>query len=221
MEKTLTPFDSTVVKKAALAVSGTVLFGFVLGHMAGNLIAYAGPDAFNAYAAGIKGTPPLLWGTRLVLLVSIVVHVAMMVLLYDRSLKARPIAYRVKHSVATRYASATMRFTGPLLLFYIAFHLAHFTVPGLALGDYEHSATDVYSNFVNGFSIPWVALLYIAANLSLGLHLFHGAWSMLQSLGLNHPRYNALRKSAASVLAVVITVGNLSFPISVLMGIIG
>ncbi len=220
MEKTLTLFDSTIAKKAALALSGVILFGFVLGHMAGNLLAYAGAEAFNAYAAAIKTNPPLLWGTRLVLLASVTVHVAMMVLLYDRSLKARPVAYRVQQSVATRYASATMRFTGPLLLLYILFHLAHFTAPGLAFGDYEHSATDAYSNFVLGFSVPWVALIYIAANLALGLHLFHGAWSMLQTLGLNHPRYNSLRKSAASALAALITVGNVSFPVAVLMGII-
>lgn len=220
MEKALTWFDTTITKKAALAVSGAILFGWLLAHMAGNLTAFLGPEVYNGYALALKNNPPLLWGQRVVVAVSLVVHVAMMVVLYERSIKARPVAYQVKRSVAVRYASATMRFTGPMLLLYIAFHIAHFTAPGLSLGDYAFSPTDVYSNFVNGFRIPWVTLLYVAANLVLGLHLYHGAWSMFQSLGLNHPRYNALRKKLAVSLSLLITFGNVSMPIAVMLGII-
>lgn len=220
MEKALTLFDTTIAKKAALAISGAILFGWLLAHMAGNLTVFLGPEVYNGYALALKGNPPLLWGQRVVVAGSVIVHVSMMVLLYERSMKARPVAYQMKRNVATRYASATMRFTGPLLLLYLAFHIAHFTAPGLALGDYDFSATDVYSNFVNGFQVPWVTLLYVAANLALGLHLYHGGWSMLQSLGMNHPRYNLLRKKAAVALALVVTLGNISMPIAVLLGII-
>lgn len=218
--KTLNLLDSTIGKKAALAVSGVVLFGFAIGHMVGNLQVYLGPEVFNGYAATLRDLPALVWGTRVLLLVSVVVHVAMMIALYDRSLSARPVAYHKKQNIAVTYASATMRYTGPLLLLYILFHLAHFTWPGVAMGDYEHSKVDVYANFVNGFSVPWVSAIYLAANLFLGMHLFHGAWSLFQTLGLNHPRYNALRKRVAVGLAAFVTLGNLSFPLAVLFGFI-
>jgi succinate dehydrogenase / fumarate reductase, cytochrome b subunit len=219
-QKTLGLFDTTIGKKAALAASGAILFGFVIAHMVGNLQVYLGPEVFNGYAESLRNVPALLWVARSVLLVSVIVHVAMMIALYDRTLKARPVGYQRSRSVATTYASATMRYTGPLLLLYIFYHIAHFTFPGVAMGDYEHSVTDVYGNFVSGFSVPWVSAIYIAANLMLGMHLFHGASSLFQTLGLNHPQHNALRTRIATGLALVVTVGNLSFPISVLFGFI-
>lgn len=220
VQKNLGLFDTTIGKKAALAASGAILFGFVIAHMAGNLQVYLGPEVFNHYADSLKAMPALVWAERIVVGASVIVHVAMMVALYDRTLKARPVGYQKSKSVATTYASATMKYTGPLLLLYIFYHIAHFTFPGVSMGDYEHSATDVYANFVAGFSVPWVAAIYIAANLMLGMHLFHGASSLFQTLGLNHPRYNELRTRVATALALVVTVGNVSFPISVLVGII-
>lgn len=216
----LTLLDTTIGKKAALAVSGLVLFGFVIGHMLGNLQVFLGAEVFNAYAAALKGTPALLWGVRSVLILAIVVHVMMTVQLYARSLAARPARYHQTHSVVATYASTTMKFSGPILLFFILFHIAHLTAPGLELGDYAFSATDAYGNFVNGFKLPWVTGLYCVANLFLGLHLYHGAWSLLQSLGLNHPRYNARRKAVAQVVALVITGGNVLMPLAVLAGIV-
>lgn len=220
MQKALTLLDTTVGKKAALAVSGVVLFGFVLGHMLGNLQVYLGPEVYNQYAAMLKGTPLLLWGTRVILLVALVVHVVMMVQLYSRSVSARPTSYHRTKLTAASYSSATMKFTGPVLFLYILFHILHFTSPGLALGDYEHSHTDAYANFINAFQVPWVTLVYVAANFFLALHLFHGAWSLMQSLGLSHPRYNLARKTIAQTIAFVITVGNVMMPISVLIGLI-
>jgi len=140
--------------------------------------------------------------------------------LYARSLAARPVAYRVKKNIATTYAAATMKYSGPALLLYILFHLAHFTAPGLSLGDHQFSPLDVYGNFVASFQLPWVTLLYVTANLLLGMHLFHGAYSLLQSLGLNHPRYNNRARLAARGFAILITAGNVIMPLSVLFGFI-
>ncbi len=220
MQKTLTLFDTTLGKKAALALSGLVLYGFVIAHMLGNLQVFLGPETFNAYAAGIKGLPALLWTERIVVGSAVIVHLSMMIALYQRSAAARPVAYHRVTSAATSYASATMKFTGPMLLCYLVFHILHFTAPGLALGEYEHSHTDVYGNFVNAFQLPWVTLVYCTANLFLGLHLYHGAWSLLQTLGLSHPRYNALRAAVSRTIALGITAGNVAMPLGVMFGII-
>jgi succinate dehydrogenase cytochrome b subunit len=219
-QKALTLFDTTVGKKAALAVSGVILFGFVIGHMLGNLQVLLGPEVFNAYGAGIKNNAILLWGTRSVLLISLIVHTVIVLELYGKSIAARPVAYKVKKNIATTYAGLMMKYTGPILLAYIVFHLAHFTFPGTALGDYEHVPEDVYSNFVHAFSIPWVVALYVFASLMLSLHLYHGAYSMLQSIGFNHPRYNQRLKLLARGLALLVTVGNVFLPLTVLLGLV-
>jgi succinate dehydrogenase / fumarate reductase cytochrome b subunit len=112
-----------------------------------------------------------------------------------------------------------MLWSGPILLGFILFHLAHLTL-GVTPGDYAHSHTDVYSNVVRGFSIWWVSLLYIVSMLALGLHLFHGVWSMFQSLGWNHPTYNARLMRAALGVTLLVTLGNISIPLAVLLGIV-
>jgi succinate dehydrogenase / fumarate reductase cytochrome b subunit len=218
--KNLSFGDTTVGKKALLAVSGAVLFGFVLQHMLGNLQVFLGPEVYNHYAESIKGNAALVWSVRGILLVALVVHVVLVLQLYARSLAARPVAYRVKKNIATSYAAATMKYSGPALLLYILFHLAHFTAPGLSLGDHQFSPLDVYGNFVASFQLPWVTLLYVTANLLLGMHLFHGAYSLLQSLGMNHPRYNNRARLAARGFAILITAGNVIMPLSVLFGFI-
>ncbi len=220
MQKALTLADSTIGKKALLAVSGVVIFGFVIGHMLGNLQVFLGPEKLNAYAATLHNTPALLWGTRIVLLVSIVTHVSMAMQLVMLSRAARPVSYFKQQNVATNYAALTMKLSGPILLLYIVFHLAHFTFPGVALGSYEHSATNVYANVVQAFSVPWVAAVYILAQLLVGLHLYHGAWSLFQTLGLNHPRYEAKKLLVARSLAMLVVVGNVSMPVCVLIGVI-
>jgi succinate dehydrogenase / fumarate reductase, cytochrome b subunit len=219
-QKALTLFDTSVGKKAALAVSGVVLFGFVIVHMLGNLQVLLGPEAFNGYAESIKSNAALLWGARSVLLIALIVHVVIVLELYGKSIAARPVGYKVKKNIATTYAGLMMKYTGPILLAYIVFHLAHFTFPGTALGDYEHVPEDVYSNFVRAFSIPWVVALYVFANLMLSMHLYHGAFSMLQSIGFNHPRYNQRLKLVARGLAFLVTAGNVFLPLTVLLGLV-
>jgi succinate dehydrogenase / fumarate reductase cytochrome b subunit len=219
-QKALTLLGTTVGKKAALAVSGVILFGFVIGHMLGNLQVLLGAEVYNAYGAGIKDKPVLLWGVRTVLLVSLIVHTTIVLELYGKSIAARPVAYKVKKNIATSYAAMMMKYTGPILLVYIIFHLAHFTFPGVSLGDYDHVPGDVYANFVNAFQIPWVVAVYVIANLMLGLHLYHGAFSMLQSVGLSHPRYNKRVKYVARGLAFLVTAGNVFLPLTVLLGLV-
>ncbi len=219
MQKALTLYDTAIGKKAVMAVSGLVLFGFVIGHMLGNLQLYMGPAQLNHYAEALKHNQILLWGVRSVLLVSVVAHIVTTIQLYDRSLGARQTRYKVKKSLAATYASRSMILTGPVLFFFILFHLAHFTAPGLSLG-HEFSATDVYSNVVAGFSVPWVAAIYIIGNICLGFHLFHGSSSLLQTLGFNHPRYNARRRLVAQTFAFAVTIANVSFPVAVLAGIV-
>jgi succinate dehydrogenase / fumarate reductase, cytochrome b subunit len=219
-QKTLTFGDTTVGKKALLAVSGAILFGFVIQHMLGNLQVFLGPEVFNHYAESIKSNAALVWSVRTVLLLALVTHVIMVVQLYKRSLAARPVPYRVKKNIATSYAAATMKYSGPALLLYILFHLAHFTFPGLSLGGHEFSPIDPYGNFVAGFQIPWVTLLYVSANAFLGMHLYHGAYSLLQSLGLNHPRYNNRARNGARGFAFLVTAGNIIMPLAVLFGVV-
>ena len=219
-QKALTLFDTTVGKKAALAVSGVILFGFTIGHMLGNLQVLQGAEAFNGYAAGLKHNLLLLWGVRSLLLAALVVHTAIVLEIYGKSIAARPVGYKVKKHIATSYAAMMMKYTGPVLLAYIVFHLAHFTFPGTALGDYDHLPEDAYANFVNAFSIPWVVALYVLANLMLSMHLYHGVFSMLQSVGFNHPRYNKRLTYVARGLAFLVTAGNVFLPLTVFLGLV-
>lgn len=221
MQKALTLFDTTIGKKAVMAVTGLVLFGFLIGHMLGNLQVFVGPEALNAYAEKLQSLGPLLWGVRLTLACALALHVWMVVDLYARSLAARPVAYRVSRSVATTYASNAMWLSGVVILLFVLYHLAHFTFPGIAMGDYEHDVHgQVYLNVVNGFGVRWVSALYIVAQLFLWAHLFHGAWSLLQTLGLNHPRYNGRARTFAKFIATIIVLGNISIPVAVMAGIV-
>jgi succinate dehydrogenase / fumarate reductase cytochrome b subunit len=221
MDKALTLYDTTIGKKAILAVTGLVLYGFVIVHMLGNLQVFLGPEKLNAYAAALKGTPALLWGVRGLLSVSLAAHVFTSMSLVFQSAAARPVGYRAKHNVATNYSAMTMKYGGPLLALYIVFHLAHFTFPGLAMsGGYHHSHDDVYANVVHGFQIPWVTGIYVFAQFFLGMHLYHGAWSLFQTLGINHKKYNGLLRLVPPAIGVGVAAGNIAMPLAVLSGIV-
>jgi succinate dehydrogenase / fumarate reductase cytochrome b subunit len=211
-------FRSTVGRKLVMAVSGVVLFGFVLGHMAGNMLLYVGPAALNAYGAKLHAMPALLWAVRLALLSATALHIWAATSLTLTNLRARPGSYSEREYVVATYASRTMVWSGPLLGLFVIYHLAHLTLGWASPTGFV--AGDVYQNVVRGFRQPVVSGVYVAAMLGLGLHLYHGGWSMLQSLGVSHPRYDALRKAAAILLSVVITLGNVSFPVAVLLGFV-
>lgn len=220
ISKTVSPtglLASTIAKKVVMALTGVILSGFVLVHMTGNLLLYLGPEALNAYADFLQSKQAVVWGARAVLLGSVVVHMwaAFSLTMVNRA--ARPVGYQKTHREASTYASRTMQFGGPILLLFIIYHLLHLTV-GSVHSNFIRG--DVYHNVVVGFQNPVVAFAYVLAMVALSMHLFHGITSMLQTVGLSHPRYNGLRSMIGTAYAAVVTVGNLSFPLSVYFGLV-
>lgn len=227
-------YRSAVGKKWVMAITGIILLGFVLSHMVGNLKVYIGYlESEGAYEVDIYGEAlrsllfPILphgatlWIIRIGLIVAAIFHVHAAASLTIMNRKARPIGYQgPRQYLAANYASRTMRFSGLIILFYVAWHLADFTwgVQPFAPDGWERGS--VYANFILSFQRVPVAALYIVANLLLGVHIFHGAWSMFQSLGANNPRFNAWRRYLAIAFAAVVVLGNVSFPVAVLVGII-
>ncbi len=211
---------STVGKKVVMAVTGVVLVGFVIGHMIGNLQVFLGPEALNHYGELLRelGHGGAIWVVRGGLLAAVGLHIWAATALTLGSWAARPLGYRRRqHWTESTYASRTMRWGGPILLIFIVYHLLHFTT-GTAHGDFV--AGDVYHNVVAGFSVPWVSGFYIFAQLVLGLHLYHGVWSMLQTLGLSHASYDSLRMALALFVTVIVVLGNISIPVAVLSGVV-
>jgi len=219
MQNVLGLFDTTIGKKAVMAVTGLVLFGFLVGHMLGNLQVFLGPEALNGYAAKLRHLGPLLWAARLILLASFSIHIWMVVDLYAQSQAARPVGYRKYQPAATSYAARTMWLSGIVILLFVIYHIAHFTFPGIAMGNYQNDTHgQVYLNVVNGFSVPWVTGVYVAAQLVLWAHLYHGGWSLFQTLGLSHVRYDRWLRGTAKAIATLIVFGNISIPVAVLAG---
>jgi succinate dehydrogenase / fumarate reductase cytochrome b subunit len=216
---------SSVGKKIVMALSGIVLIAFVAGHMIGNLKVYQGRQSFNHYAEGLRsfGAPFLargqaLWLVRLVLLGAVLVHILAAAQLTVRSRKARTVGYkRYDGDMSFSYASRTMVWGGLVILAFVIYHLMHLTFgnahPAFIAGD-------AYHNFVSGFQSWPVSLAYIAAMIPLGFHLYHGCWSMLQTLGADSRRYGRWRRPVAAALALVVVVGNISFPVAVLAGLL-
>jgi succinate dehydrogenase / fumarate reductase cytochrome b subunit len=216
--------DTTVFKKVLMAISGLILWGFVIVHMIGNLKVYQGPVAFNHYAEGLRtlgepffGRSRVLWIARVILLAAVGVHVVAAVQLFLKSRAARKVGYQRFDSLGFSFASRTMVWGGLVILAFVIYHLLHMTF-GNVHPDFRHG--DAYHNFVVGFQSVPVALAYSAAMIPLGFHLYHGVWSALQTLGANQPAYERWRRPAAAVLAVFVVVANLSFPIAVLAGLI-
>ena len=202
-----------------MAVTGVILFLFVLGHMIGNLQVYEGPERLNAYGHFLHGVPEILWAVRTVLIVSVVLHILASLQLAIRKTQARPAGYAQKDNIASDYASRTMYWSGPIILAFVIYHLLHLTAgvihPG---GAFEEG--DVYHNVVSGFQVWYVSAWYIFSMILLGFHIRHGAWSMFQSIGFNHPRHTPILKKAAAVFAIVITAGYISIPLTILSGLV-
>ena len=212
-------WGSTNGKKVVMAVTGAILFAFVIGHLAGNLQIFEGPAKLNAYGHFLHSIGELLWPVRIVLLLSVALHITATVQLALRKKKARPVDYSRKEAIASSYASRTMYWSGPIVLAFVIFHLLQFTAGYIHPGS-QFIEGDVYHNVVAGFQVWWVSVWYIFAVSLLGLHLRHGLWSMFQSLGFNHPRHTPILKSTAIVIAVGIVLGYISIPISILLGIV-
>ena len=212
-------FASTIGKKVVMAVTGIVLVGFVTAHMVGNLQLYFGPQTLNAYGRSLRelGHGGVLWVARAVLLASVGLHIWAATSLTLLCRAARPMGYRRLSFTESTYASRTMKWSGPILLLFILYHLAHFTFgtahPQFVEGDVSH-------NVVTRFRVGPVVFFYVVAMLALGLHLHHGVWSMLQTLGLSHPRYNPLRHGLSTLVTLAVVGGNLTFPLAVYFGFV-
>ncbi len=220
-------YRSTIGKKALMAVTGLVWIGYVVMHMYGNTKAFLGEEYFNEYAEGLRhlGAPifgylHLLTIARIVLLVALATHIWAAWSLYQVARQARPTNYAsARKVVKANYASLTIRYGGVALALFILFHLAQLTwgVPGLS-PDFQQG--EPYHNLVGAFQSLPVTLLYLVALVALGFHLFHGAWSMFQTLGLNSRDWDGVVRGLAWVLAIVVPVGFASVPIAVMLGII-
>jgi len=217
-------YNTSIIKKIVMACSGVLLFGFVIGHMVGNLKIYMGAAKYDAYAHWLRemGYPALahnqaLWMARIGLLACLIAHLVSAFQLYLRSKRARPIPYRKSEDVSFSYASSMMRWGGVALFLFICYHVAHLTF-GLGITDFTLESP--YANVVAGFRIWWVSAIYIIAMLPLGFHIYHGLWSATQTLSLRLPGYKLWRRPLAALVAAGIVLGNISIPVAVLAGFI-
>jgi succinate dehydrogenase / fumarate reductase, cytochrome b subunit len=215
---------SSVGSKYVMALTGLGLTIFVIAHMSGNLLIYGGRDALNAYAHGLREHPVLLWSARIGLLAIFLIHLATAFRTWQENKSARPIAYVHENTIQASWASRNMLLTGLVILVFILYHLAHFTFgltdPSTFKDTFAHdpkSPEDVASMVIAGFQQPMVSLLYVVAQVLLGVHLWHGGSSWLQHLGLNGRGYDGLVNNLGPFIALVVIIGNCSIPLAILM----
>lgn len=224
MRRVTSLYGSSVGKKVTMALSGVVLFGFVLMHMLGNLKAFEGPEAMDSYAlflreAGYPLVPEygVLWLVRIALLIAVGIHIAAAFQLWRQSRGARTHGYQKAQSQVFSYASRTMRWGGVIIVAFVIYHLLHMTT-GSVHPDFEYGS--VYENLVIGFqSIP-VTGFYLLAVGALSFHLYHGLWSVFATLGNQNARVNRIRRPLAATIAVGMFVGYAVVPLAVLLGIL-
>jgi succinate dehydrogenase / fumarate reductase cytochrome b subunit len=219
--------QTSVGKKIAVATTGIIGVGFVFAHMVGNLKVFLGREQVNHYGEFLRdmGEPifprsMVLWGMRLVLIAAVVIHITLTAQLALQSRRARPVRYQHTKPVragAANAAARTMRWGGIAILLFLIFHLADFTWgtinPGFERGD-------VYRNLVASFQRVPVTVVYLAALFALGMHLYHGTWSVCQTLGVNQSRWDKTIRRGATLLAVVIAGGYAIVPLSVVFGLV-
>ena len=234
-------FCSSIGRKILMAVTGVVLIGFAAGHLVGNLQVFAHPDRINGYAHFLQSLGPVLWLVRLVLLACVVIHIWAATVLSMENTTARGAPYVVKHTIQATLASRLMRWTGYIVLAFILYHLAHFTLgfaqpgtfkanldPYVMEGDYHilgipvvsagTEVLDVHSMVILGFMNPLVSLFYIVAVGLLSFHLLHGIDSLFQTLGLRNAKWSGALRKIALVFCLLYFLGNLAIPGSVLLG---
>ena len=241
MRRVVALYRSSVGKKILMAITGFVWFGFLVGHMAGNLKAFQGAEVFNSYAHHLRifGEPILpekgfLWAFRAFMLLAFVVHVWLSWQTSRQSWAARGTKYRKKVNQNFDFASAFMRWGGVFILLFLVFHILHMTTGTLhpsfddgvaqvanpAFDAEGHRIANAFGNLVTGLSNPLVAGIYALAMVVILLHLYHGVWSMFQTLGANHPKYATWRRPIAVVVSIVIFLGFVSIPVAVLAGMV-
>jgi succinate dehydrogenase / fumarate reductase cytochrome b subunit len=209
-------WKSTVGKKVVMAITGLIMVGFLIGHMAGNLQVFVSAARLNAYAAFLHSLGEVLWMIRGVLVLALVLHIvaAVQLILIDRA--ARPVAYAKHERPASTFASRTMRWGGLALAIFIVLHLMHFTTGTLRPAPFVPG--DVYRNVVDSFRIWWVSALYIAAMIAVGLHLYHGTWSVFRTLGISPASAHPLAHRISLAIAFIVWLGFTIVPVGILLG---
>lgn len=224
-------YSTAVGKKYAMALSGIAIMGFVAIHALGNLKMYLGPEEFDHYGeflrellVPIAPRTVVLWLLRIGLIGAFAIHIHAAYSLTRMNHHARAVKYQSPRDYqAANFASRTMRWTGIIIALFLFWHLADLTWGwwNAVGGDGTFVRGEVYGNVVRSFERWPVAALYIVANIALGIHLFHGAWSLFQSMGWANPKFNRMRRMFATAFATLIVIINVSFPIAVLAGIVG
>lgn len=214
---------SSIGAKHIMAISGLMLVGFLIAHMAGNLQVFAGPEAINGYAEKLQSLGPLLWVARAGLVIIFGTHILSAVRLYMMNNAARPVKYKMVKSEKSSFASRTMAMGGIIVVLFLIFHLVHFTLGGGPMAAEfnqldQYGRHDVYKMVVLGFQNPIISIAYLISITALCLHLSHGVTSLFQSLGFDHPRFNGMFKMAGPAIALIIFVGNCAMPIACLAG---
>ena len=209
--------QSTIGLKAVMAITGLILFGFVFVHLLGNIQVFEGKEKIDHYGELLRVYPGLLWTVRSILLLAVLLHIWAYIQLGVRKLKARPIGYVKKKTAGSNIAARTMYWSGPVIALFVVLHIFHFTTGTLAGSTFRDGK--IWENMVGAFHSVPVAVGYIIAMILLCGHLYHGLWSWLQSLGINHPRYTPIFKRIAAVIAVVICLGFISIPVAIVTGL--
>src|SRR5262245_12437682 len=217
MTRALTFYGTSIGKKVVMAITGLILVGFVIGHMLGNLQVFVSANQMNEYAAMLKANAELLWGVRMVLLGAVMLHIVAAVQLTRMSQRGRPEGYHYKDVIQADYAARTMRWSGPIIAVFVLYHLLHFTTGTVHP---QFAVHDVYRNVILGFRAWPVSVFYIMAMLALAFHLWHGIWSMFQTLGLINPRSDKMIQRLAAIATLAIVIGFISIPMAVLTGFI-
>lgn len=217
-------YEAPIGKKVVMALTGVMLFGYVVAHLLGNLQIYSSnPQQINVYAAFLHNPANvgLLWGARVALLIAVILHIVASIQLWQMKRNARPQGYVKKDEAATSYASRTMMWSGPIVAAFVIFHVLHLTAGQVVpLHELGPNQPDVRANVIAGFSNPLISGFYILAMVLLCMHLYHGLWSMFQSLGFHHPRHTPKLQKGAAIFAILIAIGNCSIPLAVMAGLL-
>ncbi|GAC1324074.1 MAG: succinate dehydrogenase cytochrome b subunit [Chloroflexota bacterium] len=217
-------WHSTIGKKYVMAITGLIWFGYLIAHLWGNLKIYAGPQFLNDYGGFLRtvgepffGFSQILWVARVILIPAFIVHVWAAFELTARDRASRPQRYSMRRNVESTIASRTMIYGGVFILLFVIYHVLDLTF-GALNPSYEEG--NIYHNVVASFRVVPVAILYVLAMVAVGLHLFHGIWSTFQTLGWNTARITRLVRNVATLFAVLLTVGNISIPLAVVLGLV-
>lgn len=229
MKRLVDLINSTVGKKLLVALTGSFLFLFVFGHMAGNLKAFAGvspttgvhkldyyAEFLRSFGADALGRENFLWVTRLVLLLCLFSHIALIIQLRMRNRVSRESDYVVTKRVASSVAAQTMMYGGIVIFLFVVFHILHFTTGDLHFHGFEHGK--VYANVYSAFQSGFVVAIYVVGVSAVSMHLYHGIWSVFQTLGLDSATRNGAIRGAAKLLSVAILFGFLSVPVAMFSG---